>query len=98
LARHNFTALYTKYPEVIGLMDEIFDSHTFILTLAQRNQKEYVTALSAYADGEPFLQVHSQLSSHLEKFPDLVKKLNPVPSRDIFGNSNSCMQWSKLEV
>lgn len=95
MGRHDFTPLYSKYAELIEQMDEVFDSHTFILALAKRNQREYVAALSAYADGEPFLQVHSQLSSRFDRIPDLVEKVGSVPSKDIFGKSNTCMQWRK---
>jgi len=96
MAKHDFTALFTLYPVVIANMRETFDSHTFILALAQENQAEYVDALATYRDGHPFQTVHQQLSDGLNRFPELVKRIGSVPSHDIFGNSNTCMQWRKI--
>ena len=92
MAQHDFSELYAHYQNLINEMPDIFTSHQFILALAQSDQSAYVRALTSYTGtGEPFLYVHKQLSGQLGKFPELVEPAGRVPSRDIFGSSNSCL-------
>ena len=56
-------ALESVFPSVIATMDPYFDSHDFILKLAHKHQRLYVTALAAYADHEyPFQIVHGDIA------------------------------------
>ena len=102
MSEHDFSALYEQYPAVITQMPTIFTSHQFILRLAQQNQALYIDALHSYRDAAhrgapaPFMIVHSILSKRLNAHPDLVKRLDDVPSTDIFGQPNECAQWKKL--
>ena len=81
-------------------MDDVFNSHQFILCLAQHDQPEYVRALYEYCDGEePFKIAHQQLSRHLYDFPDLITSHGrDEDSHDIFENPNSCSRWRKKAV
>ena len=87
------------YPKVIEAMPEIFDSHDFILLLAQKEQQFYVKALYEYVGKtNPFQIAHGQLAKGLNKFPELVTKTGNEPnSKDIFGQSNSAVEWRKVK-
>ncbi len=100
MGRHDFGRLREHYRVVIGMMNDEFNSHEFILRLAQYDQPGYVDALSTYCDGdEPFKIVHQQLSALLDEFPDLVEgNGRDDHSYDIFGNPNSCRRWRKIPV
>ena len=96
MSAHVFSHLFAQYPKYIAQMDDVFSSHEFILLIAQKNQAAYVDALSFYKDGdEPFRVVHRQLSSQLNKYPDLVERFGRASSHDIFGHSNTCSRWRK---
>ena len=89
-------SLETVFPEVIALMESEFDSHQFILALAQAHQRLYVAALSGYADTDrPFQIVHGELAKRLYNFPNLVTKVGEHYSEDIFRQANSAAVWRK---
>jgi hypothetical protein len=89
--------LYQHYAATIALMPRDFTSHEFILSLAQKHQREYVAALAARCGrGEPFREVHQLLSTKLGGFPDLLERRGTAKSHDIFGNANTCSSWRKL--
>ena len=68
--RHDFDQLVCQYPGIIAQMADVFGSHVFILTLAQRHQRLYVEALHEYREGGgPFRQVHAILSDELASSP-----------------------------
>lgn len=103
MAKHDFSTLYSRYPEVIAQMPDIFDSHKFILELARQNQVAYIEALYAYRDSvhvgthAPFQFVHSALATKLNDFPELVELVRTdKPSTNIFGISNECAEWRKV--
>lgn len=99
MAKHDFSTLFLCYPSVIAEMSDVFTSHEFIRRMAQHDQPAYVEALYAYRDGgEPFLAVHQQLSTHLNKYSELIEPFGRAASHDIFGHSNRCSRWRKLAV
>lgn len=94
----HFEALEAVYPQVIVLMHDQFDSHEFILKLAQAHQRLYVQALIEYADSDrPFQIVHGQIAKRLHNFPNLVEYFGEHNSPDIFGQENSAARWRKVQ-
>ena len=92
-----FESLETVYEQVIALMPDKFDSHDFILKLAQEHQRLYVRALVAYAESErPFQIVHGQIAMRLLNFPNIVTKIGEHNSKDIFLQKNSATIWQKV--
>jgi hypothetical protein len=92
-----FKSLEAVYEQVIELMPNKFDSHEFILKLAQEHQQLYVKALIEHAESEkPFQIVHSQIAMRLLKFPNLVTRAGDHISRDIFLQENVATLWEKV--
>ena len=92
-----FTSLEAVYEQVIALMPNKFDSHEFILKLAQQHQRLYVQALVENVGSEsPFQVVHSQIAMRLLKFPNLVTRVGEHISKDIFLQENSATLWQKV--
>ena len=93
-----FASLEAVYEKVIALMPSKFDSHEFILKLAQEHQQLYVQALVGYVDSErPFQAVHSQIAMRLLKFPNLITRVGEHISKDIFLQESSATLWQKVE-
>lgn len=96
MTNHNFSELESCIPDMISHMPRIFTSHEFILVLAQRHQHAYINALHSCLDSDaPFQRVHQWISSNLNKYPTQVESKGAVPSKDIFGNPNTCSSWEK---
>ena len=92
-----FESLEDVYPQVIEHMPDKFDSHDFILKLAQEHQRLYVQTLVEYAKSErPFQIAHGQIANRLLKFPNLVTKTGEHNSKDIFLQDNSASLWQKV--
>lgn len=105
MAKHDFGALYAKYPVVIRNMPEVFTSHEFILELARRYQKLYVEALYSYRDVKhreaeaPFMMVHGVLALHLLNYPTMIKQVRrETASKNIFGEDDTCSEWERIDA
>jgi hypothetical protein len=90
--------LEEKYSEIVDLMPVTFDSHEFILVLAQKYQRLYVRALNEYADNDqPFQTVHALLAKRLKQHDDLVKHIDYRNSRNIFHSYSEAAVWEKVK-
>jgi len=97
MAETAFDALEAKFEEIISEMDGYFDSHTFILKLAQAHQQLYVAALAAYVDHHhPFQIVHGEIARRLLKHPELATKVGENNSEDIFHQKSSAAVWRRV--
>jgi hypothetical protein len=92
--------LYNRYASILRTfaVGEDFDSHIFILRLAQKHQSEYIMALDYYRrKRDPFRQLHNQLSRLIGKHPALARRLRPNRiSADIFGDKVSNAAWRRI--
>jgi hypothetical protein len=87
-----------KYPSIITTMPDRFNSHEFILALANAHQGLYVKVLAQYADGpkpEPFKIAHGKLASRLNNFDTLLTKHQEESSTNILGGTSQAMVWTK---
>jgi hypothetical protein len=99
MSASEFEALDAVYEQIIALMPDTFDSHEFILKLAQEHQRLYVRALIEYAESErPFQIAHGQIAMRLHNFPNLVTKIGERNSEDIFQQKNSAAMWQKVRI
>jgi hypothetical protein len=97
MSASEFEALETVYEQVVALMPNRFDSHEFILKLAQEYKQLYVKALVEYAENErPFQIVHGQIAMRLLKFPNLVTRVGEHISKDIFLQESTATLWQKV--
>lgn len=100
MAIYDFSNLESKFSEIVQIMPDPFDSHQFLLEIAQQNQAEYITALNAYLESgnnAPFQAVHKAIIQKLVSHIELVTKIrDDKPSIDIFGHSNQCAEWKKV--
>jgi hypothetical protein len=98
MAKAAYEALEEIYPRILKLMDDEFDSHQFILKLAQKYQKLYVQALYEHRDqNRPFHKVHMAIGKRLKKRADLVKHIGNQPSQNIFGEESKVAVWRKVK-
>ncbi|PKN91674.1 MAG: hypothetical protein CVU44_17310 [Chloroflexi bacterium HGW-Chloroflexi-6] len=98
MSANAFQKLEEIYPEIVNLMEDEFNSHEFILKLAQKYQKNYVQALIEYAENDqPFQSVHSEIAKRLKKREDLVKHIDSKPSVNIFGLKSEAAIWRKVK-
>ncbi len=102
MPQYDFSALYAHYPEIIRDMPKRFDSHEFIIRLAQDHQPAYIEALYAYRNKRyrskpaPFMVVHGILAKRLTSHRDLIERVLPdKDSKDIFGSKDSASRWKK---
>ena len=99
MTKEAFERLEELFPRIVNLMPKNeFDSHDFILKLAQQYQKLYVQLLYVYKDNnQPFQSVHKEIAKRLKKRDDLVEHLGNHSSKNIFGLDNSCAVWHKVK-
>jgi hypothetical protein len=91
-------ALEKKFTQVVSKMGRYFNSHDFILKLAQMHQQLYVAALAAYVDKDyPFQIVHSEIARRLLNHPRLAVKVGEDTSEDIFRQKNTAIVWRKVK-
>ncbi len=100
MTKEGFERLEELFPRIVNLMPKNeFDSHDFILVLAQKYQKLYVQLLYVYKDNnQPFQSVHKEIPKRLKKRVDLVEHvIRKHSSKNIFGLENSCAVWRKVK-
>ena len=99
MTKEAFERLEEMFPRIVNLMPKNdFDSHDFILALAQEYQKFYVQLLHVYKDNnQPFQSVHKEIARRLKKRDDLVEHVGNHSSKNIFGLENNCAVWHKLK-
>lgn len=97
MSASHFEALEAVYEQVVASMPDTFDSHMFILRLAQEYQRLYVQALIEYAENDqPFQSVHSEIAKRLKKREDLVQQIDSKSSTNIFGLRSEAAVWRKV--
>ncbi len=90
--------LTPHYQVILDLMPDEFDSHQFVLKLAEKRQPEHVSALYACRDVQdraPFREVHRQISQSLHEYADYI---DDHRSADIFGNRSKNALWRKRQT
>ena len=99
MAKEAFEKLEELFPRIVNMISkDKFDSHDFILKLAQKHQKLYVQLLYVYKDNnQPFQSVHKEIAKRLKKHRDLVEHIDDRSSKNIFGLENKVAVWHKVK-
>ena len=98
MATEAYEALEDVFPKIVRMMDDEFDSHQFILALAQKYQKLYIHALYEHrGQNRPFHRVHMAIGKRLKKRRDLVEQIDSKPSSNIFGEQSKVAVWRKVK-
>lgn len=94
-----YEQLEKVYPKVVKLIkDDEFDSHKFILTLAQKYQKLYIDALYEHRNQrQPFHRVHMAIAKRLKKRTDLVEYVKDQRTPNIFVEKSTVALWRKVK-
>ena len=96
--RDALKGLEEVFPKIVRLMPDEFDSHDFILVLAQKHQKLYVQALFTTKDENlPFNRTHMAIGKRLKRHKDLVKQVGNKNSKNIFGLESKVAVWRKVK-
>ncbi len=80
--------------DIIGGLDDTFDSHDFLKKFAKQCEKKYIEML---CEEKSFREVHKQIGAwieHEQEHLGLIAK-GKVTSENIFGNISSVEQWQK---
>ncbi len=99
MATDAYKELEDVFPKIVKMMrEDTFDSHDFMLVLAQEYQKLYIEALYTYRDkNRPFHRVHMAIGKRLKKHVDLVKHIRNHRSDNIFGQKSLVAVWQKVK-
>lgn len=91
--------LQSSIEAIIGEMPKgcIFDSHTMIQFLMEKNTEVYLQAYKGEATVESF---HSRLAKEIEAFTqpekgELIKRVGDAWSKNIRNNYSTCACWQK---
>jgi hypothetical protein len=97
MSANEYESLESFYEQVIDRMPNRFDTHEFIIKIAQEHQQLYAKALVEHVASEkPFQIVHSQIAMRLLKYPNLISRVGEHISRDIFLQENIATLWQKV--
>jgi hypothetical protein len=99
MTKDAFESLEDLFPRIVKMIPkDKFDSHDFILKLAQKDQKLYVQLLYVYKDNnQPFQSVHKEIAKRLKKRLELVEHIGDRSSKNIFGLENKVAVWRKVK-
>jgi hypothetical protein len=98
MATDAYQNLERVFHRIVKLMPDEFDSHDFLLVLAQKYQKFYIEVLYAYRDkNRPFHRVHMAIGKRLKKRVDLVTHIKFRRSNNIFGEKSRVAVWQKVK-
>ena len=91
-----FHEIKTVYKDVIAMMNKEFNSHEFILKLAQAHQSRYIRCLYEHVNSpHPFKVTHGHLAQMLDDFGELIEKIDSKNSPNIFGESSDASVYRK---
>lgn len=103
--RDAFATLEKNISSAIEHMPAAFNAHELILELAQKNQQDYIRALSESVESgsaTPFQAVHSEIGKSLLRHSleqgSRIQQTEPNSSSlNIFGVNSPCSRWTRLE-
>jgi hypothetical protein len=86
------------FEQIIGHLEDRFDSHDFIFEMMRRHPREYTSSLyECRRSKDPIQTLHAKIGRKLLEFSDIIRKVKRKSSRNVRGLPSDNQHWEKIQ-
>lgn len=86
------------FEQIIGQLEDRFDSHDFIFEMMRRHPREYTFSLyECRRSKDPIQTLHAKIGRKLLEFSDIIRKIERKSSRNVRGLPSDNQHWEKIK-